>query len=126
MGIRPRARLTGLFLCCAFLSSTLPAQQPTGVIRGVVTDATGGVVSGASVSIVHKANQFTRREKTSDAGTYSVSALLPGEYEVCVEAPGFRRKIIELKVEVGRVATVDVRLDVGGLTQTVKVEANGQ
>jgi len=56
---------------------------------------------------------------------YSAAGLLPGLYELRVEAKGFKRHVIELTVEVGRVVTADVLLQVGAVTETVTVEANG-
>lgn len=116
-----------MWLCVLFFIALLPAylhaQRPTGSIAGEVTDASGAVVPGARVTIVHKANQFTTRETTSGAGTYNASGLLPGVYEMRVEAPGFKTTVIELKVEVGRVTTADVQLQVGPVTERVTVEA---
>ena len=56
---------------------------------------------------------------------YSAAGLLPGLYELRVEAKGFKRHVIELTVEVGRVVTADVLLQVGAVTEAVTVEANG-
>ncbi|MCL4522690.1 MAG: TonB-dependent receptor [Acidobacteria bacterium] len=112
-------------LCLEFLPLPALAQQPTGTIAGIVTDPSGAVVGGASVTVVHKASRTTVRMTTSDVGAYTVPALLPGDYEVRIEASGFKTTVSALKVEVGRVTSADVRLEVGELTETVTVEANG-
>lgn len=122
MALRPLLGFSSL-LCVALLSASLEAQQPTGTITGVVTDASGAVVPGATVTIVSKATQFTVQLTTSGAGVYNASGLLPGVYEVRVEAKGFKKTVLELKVEVGRVTPADVRLQVGDLTETVTVDA---
>ena len=116
--------LCGL-LCLGLLSLPLLAQQPTGTIAGIVTDPSGGVVRDANVTVVHKANRTMIRVITSGAGAYAVPALLPGDYEVRVEATGFKATLSSLKVEVGRVTPADVRLEVGDVTETITVEANG-
>jgi hypothetical protein len=92
------------------------------MITGVVTDASGAVVPGASATIFNKANQFTTRQTTSGAGAYNVSGLSPGVYEMRVGALGFKTTVIELKVEVGRVTSADVQLKIGELAETVTVE----
>ena len=80
---------------------------------------------GASVTITNKAQQASLHLTTSNVGTYNAQGLLPGAYELRVEANGFKRAVVELEVEVGRVTTADVRLQVGAVTDTVTVEANG-
>lgn len=124
MGTQSRLFLLAL-LCVALVPSFLSAQQPTGTIIGVVTDPSEAVVPGASVTILHKETQFVVRTSTSRAGFYTAPSLQPGTYEVRVEAPGFKKMVIELTVEVGRVATADARLEVGDVSETVTVEANG-
>ena len=91
----------------------------------MITDPSGAIVPGVSITIVHKPTQSTTRATTSSAGMYSAAGLLPGLYELRVEAKGFKRHVIELTVEVGRVVTADVLLQVGAVTETVTVEANG-
>ncbi len=123
MSPRPPHRLCTL-LCAALLAGSLSAQQPTGTITGVVTDPSGAIVAGANVTIIHKASQFTVQLATSGAGAYHAPGLLPGLYEVRVESKGFKRTVIEIIVEVGRVSPADVRLEVGDVTETVMVEAH--
>ncbi len=83
------------------------------------------MVPGAGVTITNKAQQSKLRLTTSSAGIYNAPGLLPGLYEVRVEAKGFKKDFIELTVEVGRVTSADIRLQVGDVTETVRVEENG-
>lgn len=132
MGQRPwkaapanRRILCFFFVLCVFLCSTwLPAQHPTGTVTGVVTDPTGAVVAHAGVSVVNKATNLQLRLTTTAAGAYTASGLLPGVYEVRIEAQGFRMAVLELKVEVGRVTTADVRLQIGSASEAVTVRAD--
>ena len=112
-------------LSVASLCGSLQGQQPTGTVAGVVTDPSGAVVPSATVTTRNKETQFTVRTTTSGAGVFNTPALQPGGYELQVEAKGFRTTVVELKVEVGRVTAADVRLQVGDLTETVAVSANG-
>src|SRR6266404_1852938 len=123
MALRPLSQVSCV-VCIVLLPVLLQAQEPTGTITGVVLDASGGIVSGASVTIVDKATHSTTRTLTSTAGVYSAPSLQPGPCELRVEAKGFKQTVIELEAEVGRVTTADVRLQVGDVRETVTVEAN--
>ena len=94
----------------------------TGSITGVVKDPSGGVVAGASVKAINKANGFERKTTTSESGAYELSQLPPGEYRVETEAPGFTRFIAEpVTVNVlGRV-TIDPDLKPSGTAEQVTV-----
>jgi outer membrane receptor protein involved in Fe transport len=94
----------------------------TGSITGVVKDQSGGVVSGAAVRAINKANGFERKTTTSDSGSYELSQLPPGEYRVEAEASGFTKFIAEpVTVNVlGRV-TIDPDLKPSGAAEQVTV-----
>jgi len=117
----PTAALVAVCLC--LLTGSVHAQQPTGSITGLVTDPSGAVVPGAAVTITNNATEATVKLSTTEAGLFTASSLLPGAYEVRVEAQGFKTSILGVTVEVGRVAPVDVRLELGPTVETVKVQA---
>src|SRR6266446_8973544 len=76
--------------------------QTVGEITGVVTEAGGGVVLSATVTVTNPQTNFRRTATTSVAGNYSFPALQPGVYNVRVEASGFRAEIrtsVELQVQ---------------------------
>ena len=108
-----------LVLVCAAVF----AQQPTGSILGIVTDPSGGVVPHAEVTVTNRATQAALKLKTTSAGAYTASSLPPGIYEVRVEVEGFKTTVRILTVEVGRVTTADVQLELGSKTEIVTVEA---
>src|SRR5882757_3336484 len=124
MALRPLSQVSCV-VCIVLLPVLVQAQQPTGTITGVVRDPSGATVPGASITIVHKTTQSTTRATTSNAGVYNAPGLLPGLYELRVEAQGFKQTIVELEAEVGRVKTADVSLQVGDMRETVTVEAYG-
>jgi len=72
----------------ASLSCSLWAQ--TGSVTGRVTDASGAVVPGTQIRIIQEATGVERTVTANDVGYYTVPLLLPGEYRMEVEQPGFR------------------------------------
>ena len=81
-----------MFLALALMTSKIVrAQVPAGAITGFVTDATGARISGVSVTITNGQTGLKRAMVTSNVGTYSAAALLPGFYEVTADAAGFTR-----------------------------------
>jgi hypothetical protein len=99
------------------------AQNPTGSIRGTVTDQQGGVIQNATVTVTNKATGDVRKVSTGGDGIYQASSLLPGEYEVRIEAQGFSTQIIALVVQVGNTTTGDASLRVGAASEIVDVTA---
>ncbi len=90
--ISPRFLLyavAALILCPA--GPPLVAQVTSGTISGRVQDATGAVVKDASVTISNPANGLTRTVTTSDSGEFVAPNLLPGTYNITVDAKGFKK-----------------------------------
>ena len=118
-----RVRNLVLFLAIAALAmfaSPLRAQETTGQIQGRIVDAQGLAVPGATVTASGPQGNKTA---TSDAdGRYSIPFLTPGVYSLRAELQGF--KAVEQKditVRLGGSADVPLKLEVGGLTETVQV-----
>jgi hypothetical protein len=106
-------------------SCALLAQGPTGEITGSVTDASGGVVSGATVSITNRDTGIQRGVATSAAGIYSAPALPPGTYSVRVNLTGFKSDVRNgIELQVNQVARLDFSLQVGNVSDTVEVQAS--
>jgi hypothetical protein len=113
--------LGGLF---AVLLLCLPAfsQGSFGRILGTVTDQSGGVVAGATVTVVDTERGINRTLITDDVGAYNAPNLTPGNYTVRVEAKGFKR--IErqgITIEVGKEVRVDLTVQPGDQNQTLTV-----
>jgi hypothetical protein len=108
----------GVFLVCTPLFS----QGVQGRITGTITDQTGGVVSGASVTVLDVDRGASRVLTATDAGEYNAPNLLPGTYSVRAEAKGFkaveRQKIL---LEVGKELRVDLTLQPGEIAQTITI-----
>jgi hypothetical protein len=106
----------------AILLPFLASAQTAGEIAGIVTDATGAVVPGATVTVTNQATNATRVTTTNEAGIYTVPSLIPGVYEVKVEMPGFRTVIRrDIQLEVQQTARINVTLEVGEVTESVEV-----
>src|SRR5512132_1168916 len=90
---RRRWRALGsLALTLALLAQTAIvalAQTETGTLTGTVKDPQGAVVAGANIVVKSVDTGTERRSVTNDTGTYTISNLQPGIYDVRVEAPGF-------------------------------------
>ena len=116
--------------CFIVLSSLLvvsaPAAtaQPMAVLQGRVMDASGAVVSSASITIYDPANGFRSVAKSDNEGRYHAPAIPAGVYQVTAEAAGFRSVRIEsLTFEVGRTLVRDFQLAVDTQREAVVVQA---
>lgn len=106
---------------------TLAAQQPTGAIEGSVTDPQGAVVSKAKVSARNLATGLTRSVNAGEDGHYSLLQLPPGNYEVKVTGEGFKTTVVSnVKIEVGANVPLDIKMEVGGASETVTVTGGGE
>jgi hypothetical protein len=110
-----------------FLGSTVSfaqAQASTADLRGIVTDPSGAVVPGATVTARSGATGITRSVTTNDEGTYQIFALPPGEYEISAEAATFKRTVVSaVRLTVGQSAELEIKLELGG--QDVVVNVSG-
>ena len=97
----------------------------TGAITGVVSDATGAVVNGATVALTSKATNQTQTKTTGDDGLYNFLLLQPGNYTVKTSAPSFGDSSLDVEVQVGRTTDANVTLTAGGVAATVQVTAEG-
>jgi Carboxypeptidase regulatory-like domain len=109
-------------LLAIFSLSSAQAQQTSGSIVGVVTDNTGAVVSGASVSLIDVDTADHRSAATDANGNYQFVNLVPGNYRVEVGASGFKRFIrSNVVVQVQGSTRVDAGLELGNVSETVQV-----
>lgn len=102
----------------------LHAQSYTGTIAGSVSDTSGGMVPGATVTITNQ--QTDRRDSllTGAGGRYTSLPLPPGEYRVEAALQGFRRAArTNVVVQIGATLVVDLTLRIGELTDEIEVNA---
>src|SRR5262245_40025279 len=106
------------------LAGRSTAQTPTGIIQGVLQDASGALVPDVKVLVTNVNTNEARELRTDSLGRYVQPYLLPGTYSVTAEKAGFRTVRQEgIKLDVGQNRSVNLTLEVGGITQEVKVEA---
>ena len=105
----------------ALLPAAAQSTVSTGSIQGTVTDPNGAVVPNAAVTITSKATGQTTKFTSSSSGTYASGALIPGEYEVRVEAKGFQTHVLTVPVQVGNIASGSAKLTLGQSTEVVEV-----
>ena len=96
----------------------------SGELHGTVTDATGALVPGAKASVRSEETGLARTDNTNSLGEYRFLLLPPGLYNVQIEKEGFHTQVAkEVRVTVGQIAIVDVKLEVGATTAMVEVFA---
>jgi len=111
-----------LSLAVFLVSVPLFSQGNQGRIAGTITDQSGGVIAGATVTVKDVQRGVSRTLTTGDSGEYNAPNLLPGTYTVRAEANGF--KVVQrenILLEVGKEVRIDLALQPGDTTQTITV-----
>src|SRR5690242_8283235 len=121
--VRRRRAIWQPILYCLAIALTSPlatlAQNATGAINGIVKDQNDAVIAKAVVTATNKATGTSRNVNAGNDGIFAFESLMPGEYEVKVEAQGFTSQIQKLAVAVGTTTTANFSLNVGAVTQVV-------
>ena len=122
--MRTPVRRVAVFLATSFLASYVLAQSNSGTIIGTVTDPTGAVVPGASVSIQNPVSQYSRTAVTDKAGQYQFSNIPFNPYHMTVSASGFASVAQDVDVRSTVPVTEALTLKVGEASSTVTVEGS--
>ena len=113
-----------IFVAMVLSLVPLGAQTTSGEIVGTVTDATGGVVAGATILVTNMDTGISVKATTDSSGNYVVTSLGIGRYSVTVEATGFKKSLHnDLTLNVQDRLRVDAALEVGSVNDTVEVAA---
>src|SRR5579863_7079512 len=120
-----------LFLCLAVISAcTSPAwaqSATTGALTGVVSDPSGGVISGATVTLTSTTTGQVRTATTDASGNYKFSLIPPGTYSLKFEASGFKTSTISsITVSITETAVLNQKMEIGAQTSEVTVEATAE
>jgi hypothetical protein len=123
VGVRGRLLLVS-WLGLGLVPSVAQAQLTRGIVSGTVSDATGAVLPGVSVTLVNEQTGLGRATTTSETGFYRVPALEPGLYRVTVALDGFRPvEHAGVAVKTSEEATLDVTLALAPVAESVEVVA---
>jgi len=116
----PRLALLALFSACALF-----AQRDLATLTGTVTDASGGVVANAKVTVTERATGQVYELTTNSGGEFTRPALKPSTYDVTVSAAGFKKATQkDVVLNAGERTGVNIALTVGDIGQTVEVTAS--
>jgi hypothetical protein len=112
--------ILAIFLVFGCLFPAL-AQSNYAVVGGVVADPQRQPVAGATVQITSLGTQAVRKVSSDAQGIFQITGLLPGDYELSVQAMGFASAKQQLRLEVGQQLTLDVSLKLASFSNTVEV-----
>src|SRR5215203_38088 len=120
-----RLRIVPLFAAWLLaLPVLVSAQESRATLQGRVSDASGGVVPGATVEVTNVNTGVSTPATSNEEGNYRVPFLNPGTYRVAVTLDGFSKFVSQnLQLHVAEVLTVDATLQPGRITDEVTVSA---
>jgi hypothetical protein len=122
-GIRNAKTLFVIAAVAGFSVCRLYAQT-FGEVTGRVTDPSGAVIPGASITLTNVNTNAARNVVTTEAGAYTFPSVAPGFYRLRTELPGFKTAASEqFEVQVQQVLRLDVVLQVGQVSETIEVAA---
>ena len=110
------------FAGMASYMAPVDAQVTFGSVLGTVSDPSGATVAGATVKLTNSGTNETRSLQTGSGGTFAFPNLSAGQYQVEIEATGFKRFTEDgVQVQVGVATRVDASLQIGSVAQSVVV-----
>jgi hypothetical protein len=117
--------ITSALLAETLLAGVLWGQTNRAIITGTVTDPSGAVVAGASVSATNKGTNVQTKTVSNGVGIYVLPDLPPGQYSVEFEMSGFESVAFpSVTLESTQVARMDVALKVGAVSASIKVTSD--
>jgi hypothetical protein len=118
---------SGLLITAVVAGMTLPCFALGARISGRVSDSQNSAIQGASVRVVDQATGIERESATNADGLYDIPFLLPGIYQIYVQAPGFSTAVSpNFTLDSGQVLWYDLQLRIGSVSETVHVEGAPQ
>ncbi len=122
-GCRARLLLAAFTIC--MLPGVADAQDFRGGVVGKVTDESGAVLPGVTVTVMSRDTNVNNTAVTNESGAYTLLYLTPGAYRVSAELQGFKKvQRDNVEVRVGDRLEIDFKLEVGGITEVVNVAAD--
>lgn len=126
--MKTQGRLIGTLICAitwvALIADPVNAQVFTGDILGSVTDPTGALVPGATITLRNRQTNATLETQSGADGSYIFARMAPATYEITATAGGFKRFVSRDNIlQVGTRLTVDIRMELGDVSTSVEVTA---
>ena len=119
--------LLAVCLIATWTAFTAHGQGTTSRVVGTVTDTTGAVIPGATVTLTNDQTGISFETVTSATGTYTFEAVQVGEYTLTVRLQGFKTFVSSANpVNIGTPTTINAQLAAGGLEESVEVRATSQ
>src|ERR1700730_8128635 len=122
-----RAPRVIMFLLCSslFLPLVAHAQSASSTsVAGIITDSSAAAVVDATVTLTDKATNTPRSTSTNEQGRYFFADVISGDYEVAVSKSGFRNTKTIVTANVGIALPVDMKLELGAITETIEVTSS--
>src|SRR5205807_5950124 len=117
---RSNVKRSLVFIAACLLPISLAAQAVTGTILGVVTDDTGGVIPGATVTLTHTGTGLVRTVVSDASGEYTAPSLPTGKYTVVAELTGFKKVTLpNVDLGVDQHVRINVKLEVGAMSEVM-------
>src|SRR5262245_53980137 len=122
MRLRAACLLVGVLLVFGS-GSPLAAQSIYATLVGVVTDPSGAVVPGATITVTHAGTQVVRATVSDTVGSYQVANLDAGEYTITITLDGFADAVRQISLLARQTVRADMRLALAGASEQVQVTA---
>jgi Carboxypeptidase regulatory-like domain len=120
--MRTHVRHIVIFMAAIFLASCVLAQSNSGTVTGTVTDPSGAIVAGASVSLSNPVSEYSRTVVTDKTGHYQFTSLPFNPYHLVISATGFATAAQDVDVRSTVSVTLNTTLQVGTASDTVMVQ----
>src|ERR1043165_1444197 len=124
MSLRILSRGMLLTVCFLFIQLVALGQSNYASLSGTVLDPQRRAIAGATVQLVSTSTRAVRQVTSNEQGLYQMTALLPEEYQLNVQAAGFSASTQTVHLEVGQQMTCDVTLQLTSLTGTVNIQSD--
>lgn len=119
----PSPRQAFLAFAAILATAATISAQTFGEITGTVSDSSGAVVAGASVTLVNTATSQARKVDTNETGNYTIPFVPPGLYEVRVQKEGFKSSTRgDVRVQVADSVRVNFAIEVGSVSESIEVQ----
>src|SRR3989440_12648504 len=122
MTFRNISRAMLVAVCCLFIQTNCLGQSNYASLSGSIFDPQRRAIPDASIELISLTTHAVRQVTSNEQGIYQITALLPEEYKLNVQAPGFLPSTQTVHLEVGQQTTCDVTLELTSLTGTVKIQ----